>query len=233
MASPRPAGRCDAGPRLDTMLRRRAHRHAASAYALGQSFPHASSCARNRLARSVQSGASLFCPVLAHFSLARADLSPLIVLVRSGHARCAIADDAAPPRVQGKPALNQIRAGLGQRAPGVRGKVKTKSHGALPRAPQTPARCRGRAKPSRPRGLRALCARQAGSFHLAVAYHGLSSCDHPNKWAATTHTDVGTGANHISRLPLPRSAKALALENRGSRSCIESRSGVCYGSTKK
>jgi hypothetical protein len=102
-----------AGPRLESMLRRRAHRHAASACAFGQSFPHVSSRVRNQLARSVQSGASLFCPVLAHPSLARADPSPLIVLVRSGHTRCAVADDAAPQRVPGKPALTQIRAGLG------------------------------------------------------------------------------------------------------------------------
>jgi hypothetical protein len=95
------------------MMRRRAHRHAASARALGHLFLHASSRVRNRLARSVQSGASLFCPVLAHPSLARADPPPPGVLVRSGPARCAVADNAAPPRVPGKPALAPIRAGLG------------------------------------------------------------------------------------------------------------------------
>jgi hypothetical protein len=41
-------------------------------------------------------------------------------LVRSGHARYAVADDAAPPRVPGKPALAPIRAGrhAHQPAPG-------------------------------------------------------------------------------------------------------------------
>jgi hypothetical protein len=119
------------------MWRRRAHRHAASACALGQLFPRVSPRVRNRLARSVQCGASLFCPVLAHPSLTRADPPPLGVLVRSGHARYAVADDAAPPRVPGKPALAQSRAGL---CPLAAPSPGSPWHRALPRSTPRSAR---------------------------------------------------------------------------------------------
>jgi hypothetical protein len=61
--------------------------------------------------------------------------SPPRVLVRSGPARYAVADDAAPPRVPGKPALAQIGAtGPLARPRACAGKVKKKSHGARQRA---------------------------------------------------------------------------------------------------
>jgi hypothetical protein len=137
------------------MWRRRAHRHAASARGLGHLFLHASSRARNPLARSVQGGASLFCPVLAHPSLTRANPSPPRVLVRSGHARFAVADDAAPPCVPGKPALAPSRAGLGPLAAPSPGFAVASRASALPTAQRArtrsarPHRRRSRARRSR------------------------------------------------------------------------------------
>jgi hypothetical protein len=173
------------------MLHRRAHRHAASARALGQLFLRVFSRVRKRLARSVQCGASLFCPVLAHPSLARADPPPPGVLVRSGHGLYAVADDAASPRVPGKPALAPIRAALSPLAAGrhahqpaagaCAGKVKMKSHGALARAHlldlaafehsgRLVRHCGGSPRPHSPR-----CARSArcSNSHCNCTPHGV------------------------------------------------------------
>jgi hypothetical protein len=54
-------------------------------------------------------------------------LSPPGVLVRSGHARYAVADDAAPPRVPGKPALVHWRASGQQAHQPAPGRARAKS----------------------------------------------------------------------------------------------------------